>query len=456
MPRRFASAPRTALARALVTATVTLSLLGVAPTAEARAGAPTPVTPGDFTGYGFDQCQAPNQKSMNTWLNYSPFLAVGIYISGESRYCRNQTYLNKTWVTKQLRKGWRLLPITLGPQASCSPRYPRWGTDETIIPARGSKGRYRKALFQGRAEAKEAVSAAAALGIPAGSTLWYDLEAFSLSDTNCRESALQFLSGWTQGLHSLDYVSGVYSSSGSGIKMLDDARVNRPNVATLPDHIWIARWDGKANTSAEGIRADGWHPRARMKQYQGGHNETWGGVTINIDRNWIDLGMGTRAAKETHCGGLQINSKDYPGLRAPAGNYVPSAPYVTILKCVLSERAGWTGNMGPFYGAKFQAFVQSWKTKVGLGSNSNFGPNAWMALFASGPQRVVKFGSGEASVRNLQRALNAAIPDLDLRNDGIFGAVTRDAVLRYQKRVGLIASGIGNLETWAALRAGRR
>ena len=64
---------------------------------------------------------------------------------------------------------------------------------------------------------------------------------------------------------------------------MDDARVNRPGAFTEPDQIWIARWDGQANTSTSYIRPDGWLPGGRMKQYLGGHNETWGGVTINID-----------------------------------------------------------------------------------------------------------------------------------------------------------------------------
>ena len=90
-------------------------------------------------------------------------------------------------------------------------------------------------------------------------------------------------------------MSGVYSSAGSGIKMLDDARVQRPGVFTLPDRIWIARWDGVANTSTSYIRSDGWLPGDRMKQYQGGHDEVWGGVRINIDRNYLDLGRGSVA-----------------------------------------------------------------------------------------------------------------------------------------------------------------
>ena len=79
------------------------------------------------------------------------------------------------------------------------------------------------------------------------------------------------------------------------MKSLDDARVLRPGVFTLPDQIWIARWDGQANTSTSYIREDGWRPGGRMKQFQGGHNETWGGVTINIDRNYLDLSSGTAA-----------------------------------------------------------------------------------------------------------------------------------------------------------------
>src|SRR5687767_3690566 len=38
-------------------------------------------TPGDFTGYGFDQCLAPTQQAMDAWWRHSPFTAVGIYIS---------------------------------------------------------------------------------------------------------------------------------------------------------------------------------------------------------------------------------------------------------------------------------------------------------------------------------------------------------------------------------------
>src|SRR3712207_271817 len=125
---------------------------------------------------------------MDAWLRSSPYWAVGIYISGDSRGCRSQPNLTPTWVRTQLANGWRLLPITLGPQASCNPHFPRYSDDERIDPS-SSRG-YRAARRQGRAEAAEAVRVAQGLGIGEGSTLWYDMEAYDITNTSCRESAL--------------------------------------------------------------------------------------------------------------------------------------------------------------------------------------------------------------------------------------------------------------------------
>ncbi len=86
------------------------------------ATSPNPITPGNMVGYGFDQCEAPSQAAMTAWLQYSPFRAVGIYMSGALRFCQAQTNLTPTWVATQLATGWRLLPIHLGAQASCTTR----------------------------------------------------------------------------------------------------------------------------------------------------------------------------------------------------------------------------------------------------------------------------------------------------------------------------------------------
>ena len=138
---------------------------------------------------------------------------------------------------------------------------------------------YAAAAAQGRAEADKAVAAASALTIAEGSTLWYDIEAFDIRGRDCRESALTFLSAWTEQLHKRGWVSGIYSSAASGIKMLDDARALRPGVYEMPDQLWIADWNGKADVFSSYIRSDGWMPRSRVHQYRGGHNETWVGDT---------------------------------------------------------------------------------------------------------------------------------------------------------------------------------
>ena len=99
-----------------------------------------------------------------------------------------------TWVRTQLASGWRLLPITLGPQASCQPRFPRYGDDPRSAPSPAPASTYAKALQQGRTEARTSVAAAQALGISPGSTLWYDLEGFdsptpAAASRRCRSSA---------------------------------------------------------------------------------------------------------------------------------------------------------------------------------------------------------------------------------------------------------------------------
>src|SRR5262245_21762137 len=192
---------------AVVAAALALPTLGAEGVAGSARATSNPVTPGNFTGYGFDQCLAPTQKAMDAWLTSSPFWAVGIYISGNSRACRNQPNLTPAWVSTQLANGWRLLPITLGPQAYCNPRYPKYADDPVI--KKSSVGGYAAARTQGVAEADKTVAAAQALGIAPGSTLWYDLEAFDISNNGCRASAMRFLSGWTEQLRGRGFVSGV-------------------------------------------------------------------------------------------------------------------------------------------------------------------------------------------------------------------------------------------------------
>lgn len=418
-----------------------------------------PATPGSYTGRGFDQCSAPSQSAMNAWLS-SPYRAVGIYISGYSRGCLSQPNLTPTWVATQIAKGWHLLPITFGPQASCQPRFPRYGNDVRIDPNPAND--YAAARAMGTAEANKTAGVAAQLGLSAGSTMFYDLEGFDSTNTACRESALRFLSAWTDQIHQLGFVSGVYSSAGSGIKMLDAARIAKTPNVTLPDQIWIARYDGKANTSATDYLSDAGWQGGRIKQYQGGHNETYGGVTINVDDDYLALGAppvyGPPAPKvapaETHCGGVNVNLTSYSALKAPTGTYVPSAAQVSALKCLLRERAGYRGNVKGTWGGALTKAVARWRTGHGMRARGPWSVRNWLQLFATGKHRTVRVGAANSAVRDLQRALNAAV-HAGSSVSGVFDVATQGSLKTYQAKVGLPATGTAASLTWAALAAGR-
>jgi hypothetical protein len=236
--------------------------------------AAVPPQPGTFVGRGFDTCTAPSQAAMNAWRASSPYRAVGIYISGASRSCA-QPNLTATWVANQVANGWRLIPIELGYQAPCGTRTPKMSANPAT------------ARTQGGSAADSAVSAAQALGIGAGSTLYNDIEHYP-SNASCRAAVLSFLSGWTERLHARGYLAGVYSSGSSGIRDVCDA-YHDPAYTRL-DQIWIAWWNGVADTDAGSYCPDDYYAdHQRLHQYAGEVTETWGGVTIRIDRNYLDV-----------------------------------------------------------------------------------------------------------------------------------------------------------------------
>src|SRR5680860_295176 len=454
---------------AATTGALVLTLLGSVFSAPAYAA--NPVTPGNFRGLGFDQCEAPSQSAMSAWRRNSPFRAAGIYISGNSRACQRQTNLTPTWVRNQLAAGWHLMPITLGPQASCTSRE-RYLRQVRISPS--TAGTYARARAQGRAEAAGAVATARRLGIVRGSTLFYDLEAFDTRrSTACTSSAMWFVHSWSSKLHALGYASGFYSSAASGIRMLDDARVRVRSPHLLPDQIWIADWDNKANTASTYIRSDGWQPYRRAKQYRGGHNETWGGVTINIDRNYVNLRTpkipgsptpgpsptppppaappytGTKTT-DARCTGSSISRTRYRKTNAHVRTSL-----VVPLQCLLKQRHLYRYAVTGSWNRQTLSALHTFQRRAGYPMRNYVTRNHWVALLSAGNGgTVLRSGVRAADVTRVQRALNAAGgPSLTV--NGVYGARTRSAAAAYQRSVRIKASGIVARLTWRALRSGR-
>jgi hypothetical protein len=265
---------------AVVTVIAGTAVVGVAVAAQtspapkaavaAKAAAPSP---GRYKGLGFDACTAPSPSAMKAWAK-SPYRAIVIYFGGNNRGCK-QPNLTAAWVRTQQAAGWHLIPIYVGPQASCT----RSKAKNLIKDATASA--------QGLAAATDAAAQAKNLGLVRDSVLTYDMESYRDDSPACREGVLSFLSTWTRRLHDLGYLSGVYSDMSSGIK--DLVAVYHRAGFVRPDIIDFARWDDVATLSDVGIPAGYWSPQRRIKQFRGPHKETWGGVTINIDTDLVDV-----------------------------------------------------------------------------------------------------------------------------------------------------------------------
>jgi hypothetical protein len=230
---------------------------------------------GYFTGtaFGFDACETPSISTMNTWKISSPYSTIGIYFGGSLRACANTALNSATWVNAVTAQGWRLIPTYVGPQAPCT------GYSQRIDPA--------MAFDSGRFIAGDADFHAQLAGLPKGVPLYYDMEAYNIADGSCALAVRQFIAGWVTQLHVLGYKAGFYSSLNSGIAdMVKSVGEGRPPI----DAIWIAAWNNTPNIYGFGpVLPDGyWSAHQRIHQFHGGHNETWGGITINIDTNAID------------------------------------------------------------------------------------------------------------------------------------------------------------------------
>ncbi len=240
-------------------------------TAPAPAPAPGPVSsPEAFTGLGFDACAAPSSRAMAAWAA-SPYRGIGVYIGGSNRGC-SQPNLTAKWVEEQVADGWHLIPTYVGLQAPTSACSSCAFLSTT------------KAAQQGVEAASDAVEDAVEIGMGPGSPIYFDMEAYTRT-TSASNAVLTFLSSWTSQLHTLGYVSGVYSSSSSGIADLGRAI---GSTYTLPDHVWTANWNGHQDTLDPYLPSTAWANHQRIHQYRGGHNESYGLTTLNIDNNYID------------------------------------------------------------------------------------------------------------------------------------------------------------------------
>jgi hypothetical protein len=227
---------------------------------------------------GFDTCELPSTSAMNTWWNSSPFYYIGIYIGGATLQVACPDYnVTAGWLTTVHDQGWAFLPIWDGLQDPCS------GSSHTF----SSDG--PTANNQGHNAATNAESAMLDLNFNAGSVIYDDLEGYTTSNSTCVNAAQQFIKGWDQQLSADGWISGVYGSASSSD--MDGLF----NLTFNPDEALIAKYDGNNTVSGiSDVPNSDWVRDHRAKQWQGGHNPTYGGVTLYIDSN-CSVGLMDRA-----------------------------------------------------------------------------------------------------------------------------------------------------------------
>jgi len=302
-----------ALGRRSVASTKAVSTWpGGRPSVRARASAAA--SPGVvYTGPGFDACSAPSASHMSAWR--SSYRAIGVYIGGTNMAC-SQPNLTAGWVSAESSAGWHLIPTYVGLQApsnSCG--------CASIDP--------RRASSEGTAAASDAVAQAQSLGLGQGNPIYFDMEGYTAGGSNS-SAVLAFLAAWTAQLHADGYKSGVYSSAGSG---MTDLAAKMGTGYQEPDDIWFAEWNGQQTTSTSYIPSGDWSAHQRLHQYDGDHNETHGGVTMDVDGDYLD---GATAA---------AGSAGAPPPAVPVASAPPSISGAPTQGDALTEHHGtWSGN----------------------------------------------------------------------------------------------------------------
>jgi uncharacterized protein YraI len=271
---------------------------------------PTSASATRLTGYAFDACAVPTLETMQAWKIASSYQGVGVYIGGVNRSCA-QPNLSASWVTAASIQGWRIIPIYVGYQAPCTRR------------SNTTKFTNLTAATVGTADAADAVVQAQALGMLPGSAIYGDMEHYSATDSECRTAVLTYVSAWTKELHRLGYLAGMYANMSSGAKHLSEAYAS-PTYAR-PDVLWIARWDsGPTLTGWAGIPNPQWSNHQRGKQYRGDHDETYGGVKINIDSDYFDAPVATVGYAYQIISSDDLNGRSGPKTSTPIGKtYTP-------------------------------------------------------------------------------------------------------------------------------------
>jgi hypothetical protein len=250
-------------------AVVAVLLAAAVSTISVQTSEPAHASFGISQRMGWDACGIGSTANASAFWTGTPYWNMGLYLGGSS-YGTGCTRWSNANVSTLQSQGWKFLPLWVGPQAPCTGFPSRFSSNPTT------------AYNQGKTEAISAYQKIVSLGWSTlDAPIIYDLEGFDTGNASCVAAVKQFISGWMYQLHLPPaQKGGVYGSTcSSNLSGL-------AGIANVPDFIAGANWSDNKNTATLAcIPTNYWTQNQRHKQYVGDHNETWNGVTLNVDND---------------------------------------------------------------------------------------------------------------------------------------------------------------------------
>ena len=384
---------------------------------------------------------------MNAWLRHSPYLAVGIYISGRlpglPRPAQPHADLGQHPARATAGGCCRSRSAR---RRSCNPRFPRYGNDPVISTDPGNARPLRQGPHaghgRGRQDGRRRQGARASRrAARCGTTS----RASTPTNTRCRESALAFLSAWTRELHALRLRLRRLLQRRLGHQ---DAR--RGTGRTTPARLPPARPDLDRPLGRPGEHVHVVHPQRRLAP--GRPDEA---VPRRPQR---DVGRGhdqhrprlprprhspPRRRTETHCGGVHVDFTDYPRRQRRAPN--PPAGEGAAVPAHGAEGVRRQGQRQRSTRPRSPR-CSAWQKAHGLPVRTVWTRRAWMSLLATGTAAGAEVRLDRAGGPPTCSAPSTPRPrGTDLAVTGIFDQQTDAALALWQN--GVAAHGVSASRT---------
>jgi uncharacterized protein YraI len=171
--------------------------------------------------------------------------------------------------------------------------------------------------------------------------LYADVEHYDRTSSSCVTAVRRYVSAWTKTLHASGSLAGVYVHQDSGLRDLS-ASYNSTTYAR-PDAVWMARWDGNTALTGWPTAPDAqWAVHQRAKQYRGDHDETWGGVTLNIDSDSLDAPVATVSRPYKVTSTTALNGRSGPATSYKVVNSYAPGTTLNVLCQTKEQKVGTT------------------------------------------------------------------------------------------------------------------